>query len=276
MAASAFQTQYRREFIAGFEQAQSLLSATVTTEAVFSGSQATFLVADTGGATAVTRGVNGFIPARPDNLTQNTITLTEWHDLPRRTKFNIFASQGDGRRILQEGTRKVINRQIDQSIIAALNTATVNTGAAAVASLALVVQALDKLTEADVPVEDMNDLFLLVTPRFWGRLLQINSFTSADWVDVKPLVGPARKMKNWAGFNILVHPHLPGVGTNAEKCFAYTRSAIGMAVNTGEMEATAGYNEEQSYYWARASVFMGAGLLQNAGVVVVNHDGTSF
>ena len=34
MADTAFQTQYRQEFIAGFEQRQSLLRDTVTTEAV--------------------------------------------------------------------------------------------------------------------------------------------------------------------------------------------------------------------------------------------------
>jgi hypothetical protein len=43
------------------------------------GNTATFLVADSGAATAVTRGVNGLIPARADNLTQTSATLVEWH-----------------------------------------------------------------------------------------------------------------------------------------------------------------------------------------------------
>jgi hypothetical protein len=72
MADSAFQTQYRDEFIAGFEQRQSLVRNTVTTEAEVKGNQAVFLVADSGSATATNRGVNGLIPARADNLTQNT------------------------------------------------------------------------------------------------------------------------------------------------------------------------------------------------------------
>lgn len=60
---------------------------TVTTEAVIKGNTAVFLVADSGGATAVTRGVNGLIPARADNLTQNSCTLVEWHDLVQTGPF---------------------------------------------------------------------------------------------------------------------------------------------------------------------------------------------
>ena len=70
MSDTAFQKQYRQEFIAGFEFGQSMLRSTVVTESVVKGNEATFLVADTGGAEAVTRGVNGMIPARADNLTQ--------------------------------------------------------------------------------------------------------------------------------------------------------------------------------------------------------------
>jgi len=79
MAASAFQNQYRQEFVKGFEVHVSLLRDAVTTEAVIKGNTAIFLVADSGSATAVTRGINGMIPARADNLTQNTATLAEWH-----------------------------------------------------------------------------------------------------------------------------------------------------------------------------------------------------
>jgi hypothetical protein len=89
----AFQTQYRQEFVAGFEQHVSLLRDTVTTEAEIKGNTAVFLVADSGGAAAVTRGLNGLIPARSDNLTQNSCVLSEWHDLVRKTGFNIFASR---------------------------------------------------------------------------------------------------------------------------------------------------------------------------------------
>lgn len=276
MADTAFQTQYRQEFIAGFEMGQSLLRSTVVSEAVTKGNEAVFLVADTDNAEPVTRGVNGLIPARADNLNQHTATLVEWHDKPRRTNFNIFASQGDGRRIMQEGTVKVMNRKIDQDIISELNQGTQDTGAAQTASLALVMRAETILGNNDVEMEDEDNLFALATPAFRAYLMQIPEFASADYVEVKPFNGPVRKFRRWAGFNWIFHSRLPGKGTAAEKCFFYHRNAIGHAANTGGLNVSAGYNEEDDYYWARTSIFMGSKLLQNSGVVVVNHDGSEY
>ncbi len=79
MADTAFQTQYRQEYVAQFEQRQSLLRKCTTTEAVIKGNTAVFLVAGSNGATAVNRGVNGLIPARADNNAQISTTLAEWH-----------------------------------------------------------------------------------------------------------------------------------------------------------------------------------------------------
>ena len=79
MAESAPQIQYRNELVAEFEEGMSWLRRTTVTEAVIKGNQATFLVAGSGGASAVTRGLNGLIPARADSNTQSTVTLTEWH-----------------------------------------------------------------------------------------------------------------------------------------------------------------------------------------------------
>jgi len=285
MANTAFQTQYRQEFIAGFEQGQSLLRAATTTEAVIKGNQATFLVADSGNASAVTRGVNGLIPGRADNLTQYTATLQEWHDKPRRTGFNIFGSQGDGRRIMQETTIKVMNRKIDQDILSGLSATTTTAGASAVtASLALVMKAMAILGKNEVPVDEIDNMFFVASPAFRAYLMQTKEFGSRDWVDMNlPFLeaGPStgintKRVERWAGFNWVWHPRLAGAGTASETCYAFHKSAIGHAVNTGEMDVKAGYNEEDDYYFARSTIFMGSKLLQNSGVVKVLHDGSAF
>jgi len=276
MADSAFQIQYRQEFIAQFEQGQSWLRTTATTEAVIKGNQAQFLVAGSGGATAVTRGLNGNIPPRVDSLATVPTTLVEWHDKPQRTEFNIFASQGDGRRIMQMSTVKVLNRKIDQDIISALATGTNNLGTAQTFTLALAMRAMSKLDLNDVDTTEEDNLFFAVTPAAWAYLMQIKEFNDADLVEIKPLSGPARRFRRWGGFNWIKHPHLPGVGTASESCFAYHRAALGHAVNSGEMDVRAGYNEENAYYWARSSIFMGSSVLQNAGIVVVTHDGSKY
>jgi hypothetical protein len=280
MADTAFQIQYRQEFIAAFEARQSLLRQSTTTEAVVKGNQATFLVAGSGGAEAVTRGVNGLIPARADDLTQTTATLAEWHDLVRKTGFNVFASQGDQRAIMQQTTMGVINRKIDSDIITELNTATNDTGAAATASLSMVLKSKTILGNNEVPFD--GNVWAAITPAFEAYLLQVAAFTSADYVTQKPVDSGSTSWKDtvgfyrWLGVNWVVHPNLPGVGTNAEKCFLYHSSAIGHAVDTKGLQTPVGYDEEQDYSWARASVFMGSKLLQNSGVVVMNHDGSAF
>lgn len=280
MAATAFQIQYRQEFIAGFEQKRSLVSQSVTTEAVVKGNQATFLVADSGNAEAVTRGINGLIPARADNLNQYTATLAEWHDLVRRTNFNIFASQGDGNAIMQMTTMGVINRKIDQDIITELNTATNDTGAAVPASLQMALKAKTILGNNEVPFD--GQISALITPAFEAYLLSVSEFANALYVDRKPMQGADTAWSDipgyyrWLGINWMVHPRLPGRGTNAEKCFMYHKSAIGHATDVKNIQSPVGYDEEQDYTWARASVNMGSKLLQNSGVVVMNHDGSAF
>ena len=177
---------------------------------------------------------------------------------------------------MQKGTRKVMNRKIDQDIIAQLTTATLTLGAATTASLNLVMHALTALDNNDVETEDEDNMFFLGSGAFRGYLMQIPEFAKADYVEVKPLVGPARRMRRWAGFNWIFHQGLPGKGTASETCFAYHRDAIGHAANTSEMNVSAGYNDEDDYYWARSSIFMGSKLLQNSGVVKVLHNGAGF
>lgn len=281
MADTAFQIQYRQEAIAGFEQMQTLVRDTTTTEAVVKGNQATFLIADSGSATAVTRGVNGLIPARPDNLTQTTATLQEWHDLSRATAFNIFASQGNRNAIMQRTTMSVLNRKIDQDIILELANATNDTGAAVPASLDMALYAKTILGNNYVPFD--GNIWALITPAYEAYLLKTREFTDGQSFaasKVLPNADTAWADKpgfyRWMGVNWIVHPQLPGAGTSAEKCFMYHSSAIGHAVDVSGMDVVVGYDDEQAYSWARTSLNMGSKLLQNAGIVLMNHDGSAF
>ena len=270
MSDTAYQTLYRKEFIKGFEKRQSLVRRTVTTETEVNGNEAVFLVADSGGATAVTRGVNGDIPTRPDNLTQYTATLKEWHDVPERSNFNLFASQGDGRRIMQETSMAVVNRKIDKDIHTALDAATVTWGSAAAATLTLVTKAKTKLGNAFALEEEP---FALITPAFHGYLMGLNQFTSADYINLKPFENVSKSMAfNWYGVNWIVDAGLDGAGTASAKCFMYSRQAIGHACDTENISTFVGYDEKNDKSWARCSTYMGSKLLQNSGVVEMTHD----
>lgn len=279
MADTAFQTQYRQEFVAGFEQRQSILRDTVTSEAQIKGNSAVFLVADSGSATAQTRGVNGLIPARADNLTQNTCTLTEWNDLVRKTQFNIFASQGNQRDIMQQTSMGVINRKIDEQIITELSTATVVANSVAVTgSVELILKGQAILGAAKVPWD--GGITLLASSALLAYLMQAPEFAKAEYVNMRPWVGSEASWRDtpaayrWLNMLVIVHPAL-SLNTSAEVCYMYHRSAIGHAINTAGIDAQVGYVGEQDYSWARTSVFSGAKLLQNSGVVKFNHDGSA-
>lgn len=282
MADSAFQIQYRQEFIAQFEQHQSLLRETVTTEAVFKGQQAVFLVGGSGGASAVTRGLNGRIPARADNLTQNTCTLQEWHDLVRKTGFNIFASQGNQRAVMQMTTMAVMNRKIDELIINQLNTGTVTIGSSTtIPNVSVFQNGRVKLSNASVPWD--SNITLLCQPSFLAYLEQATEFANAQYVDLRPFAGstnPSWKDKpqayRWRNCLIVEHPSLPGKGTTSEKSFLYHKTAAGHAMDTAGMQTAVDYDKEQDYSYARASAFQGALLIQNTGVVVITADGSAY
>lgn len=283
MSDTAFQTQYRQEFIAAFEQKQSLLRDSCTTEAVIKGNTAVFLVAGSGSAVAVTRGVNGLIPARADDLTQNSCTLSEWHDLVRKTNFNIFASQGNQRAIMQETTIGVINRKIDEQVLTELNTTTVTIGAAsATPTVSLFQNARVKLGNAAVPWD--SNITFVCGASFLAFLEQAPEFSSMDFVDSKVYAGseqnPSWRDKpvayRWRNVLIMEHPNVPGVGTASEKAFLFHKSGIGHAADTMGLESEVGRDGEQAYSWARASMHMGAKLLQAAGVVEITYDGSTY
>lgn len=276
MAETAFQTIYRDEFIAAFEDRQSVLRATVTTEADIKGNQAVFPLYDSNNATAVTRGSNGLIEARADNLTQVTCTLAEWHDLRRKPGFNITTGQGNQRRVMQLNSMAVINRKIDDDIIAQLDTATNDTGTTTTASLDMVMKSRAILGNAYVDLGDTDNIFGLITPAFDAYLMQIKEYSADTYVEVKPFSGPVKRFHRWAGVNWIVHPRLSGVGTATEKCYLFHRNSIGHAIAVPEMSVTSGYDEEQDYSFSRVTGYFGSKLLQNSGIVQMKHDGSAY
>jgi hypothetical protein len=270
---TAFQTQFKAELIAGFEQTESLIRKTVTTEGTMKGNSFVFAVGDSGSAEAVTRGTNGLIPARADNIAQYTATLVEWHDLVRRTEFNIFASQGDGRKLMQNTVMGTINRKMDQDILLGLSAATQTTGAAQQASLDLVMYAKVILGNNEVPAD--GNISAIISPAFHAELMKTTEFASVDYINDKPFTNMP-VMFRWAGVNFIEHPNLAGKGTAAEICYMYHKSAIGHAASTSGLNTAVGYDEEQDYSFARCSMYMGSKLLQNSGIVKITHDGSNY
>jgi hypothetical protein len=253
-----------------------MFRAATTKESMKKGLTVTFLVAGSGTDAAVTRGVNGQIPYGNPTNSQITATLVEKHAPYELTGFNIFSSQGDQKAVMRQASMSVINRDIDLTLLAELGNATIDTGTAATASLALVEKARAYLGNQDVPVEEEDNMFAAITPGFRAYLDQTTEFASGDYVDVKPLAGPARKMWRWNGINWIVSSRITGTGTVNELCYLWHRSALGYAVNVGEESVAVGYDDKQDTSWSRATIYHAAKILQNTGIVQMKHDGSAF
>lgn len=288
MATTAYQTQYRQETIKGYEVDSALLRNTVTTEWVRKANKAVFMVSDSNGRTATTRGSNGLIPSGSNNYEQPEVTLVEKNDLVKQIDFDVRTGQGDQAAIMQQTSRGVINRDIDQTIIAQLNTATISTGTTKKLLDGSTDNSQDLITAplATLGINKVSydgHIFCVITPAFLGYLTKLDQWSSADYVESKPLSGSNMAGSgefgwgyyNWQNIKWIVHPELPGNGTNAEKCFMYHRNAIGHATDMENIQAVAGYEEEQNYSFARTTIYHGALKLQNQGIVVINHDGSS-
>ena len=276
MADPTFVVQYRSEQIATFEQRYSILRASCVQERVAKGNSAVFQVSGSGNASAVIRGVNGLIPYFSTDNTQATCTLVEAHAPFNRTSFNIFATQGDMKSVMHDEAIGTLNRHIDQKVIDQLDAATNDTGTSQTASMDLVMKAQVILGNNNVPIEEEDNMFCVITPAFRAYLMQTTEFASGDYVDVKPLNGPVRRMWRWGGLNWMLHTGLTGAGGATEDCYMYHKRALGHAANAKEMQVVVGYNEEQDYTYARATLYHNAKLLQNSGVVNMNHDGSAY
>ena len=141
-------------------------------------------------------------------------------------------------------------------------------------------KAITILGDNTVDIEEEDNMFGLISPGFKGELMQLPEFASADYVNIQPLVGPARTYLRWAGVNWIVHPRLTGsVGAGStgasEKCYIYHRNALGHALDTDNLNVAIGYDDEQDYSYCRMSTFMGSVKLQNKAAVQILHDNSN-
>lgn len=274
MATTAPVTQYRQELVLGFQQRQSMLLQAVTNEATIKGNTATFLISGATADLATTRGTNGLIPYKSEDLTQTSATLAEYHASYRKTNFNIFQSQGDQRRSMQEQATATINTQLDYLIINELDTATNDTGASATGSLALIMKAKAILGAA---FAGNGAVTCVISDALHAYLLQTDAFSNVQYAPRKPFESNVLSTTfQWGNIDFIVHSNLTGKGTATEKCYMFNKAAIGCAMDTKGIQVEIGYDAEMDYSFTRATFYGGAKLLQNSGVVQIKHDGSAY
>lgn len=271
---TVLQTKYSMEFTKAYEQKESWLRGTVTTEGEVNGDTFVFIIEGTAD-TAVERGANGNIPYASDDQTSTSCTLKEYHHLARKNRFRIFASSAPQR--LSMASRGVIsiNNKTDQLIIDQLETATYqtsNAGTGAANSIRYMLELEAGLDANYVPRD--GERYGLLSPKAFAQAMKINQFSSGDWVSDKPFMN-ITQWRRWGSIKWSMHPNLPGTGGTTSSCFVYHKYAVGHALNKGDMQTKVGENEEHDYSWARATSYQGAKALQLGGIIEFVHDDTA-
>jgi len=271
---TVMQTLYGKEFVSAYEQKQSYLRGTVTTEGDVKGDKFIFII-EGAADEAVTRGANGNIPYASDDQTSATCQLAEYHHLARKNNFNVFSSSVPQRLSMQRRGIVSINNKTDNLILTQLATTTfaANSGnAVAGLTLAAVLESVAILNANKVPND--GERYGLLSPMAYAHLMKVNQFASGDWVSDKPFMKHVH-WRNWMDVKWCVHPNLPGVGTGTASCFVYHKASVGHGINMGEMVTKIGQNDEQDYSWARTSAYQGAKALQVSGIVKIVHNDTT-
>jgi hypothetical protein len=274
--------KYRRQFIGAFGVKSSLLVDRATNESIDQGTSVVFDVTQIGDRMA-TRSIDGRIPRSNPTDSQVTAALTEFVKKYEVTNFEAFKSQSSERDKMNFRIMGAVNREIDYTILTELaNTSTEYSGSSTAAAITLDIatKAIARLAEAGCEISP-NDVTWVISPRMHAKLLTLASYTSSDYVPSKPLAGNSgqytgdRKIKSWLDCGWIVHPNLPGVGTSSCTTYLFHRNALGAAVPTEQIKYFAGFNEEDQYYYASASLKANAKILQQAGMMKFLHNDTA-
>jgi hypothetical protein len=274
---AAIQAVYRERAVQQFERTTSVLRPTVTSDTITRGGTVYFLVAGSGGHTAVTRGADGLIPAGDDSQTQVPVVFREDHYLIYRNGFNIFTAQGQQLDIMSAAGNAVVNRKMDQIIIQSIESGTVTLGAVGAMTKDIANKVVVKLRNAFVgETETGENIYVLVSPAAFAYLNDVTSFgnslyseTGGEMEEGIPQLG---RWKFWMGANWGEHTGLTGVGTTACTCLAWHKNAIGHCISPAGLDAYIGREEAQDRSVVRHTVYHGAARLQNTGIVKFTHD----
>jgi hypothetical protein len=268
----AFIKQFEREVHEAYQRQGSKLKNFVRSINNVVGSEAVFQ--KVGKGLASTKSTHGMVPVM--NLDHTTVSATlsdyyagDWVDRLEELKTNI-----DERQVIANAGAYALGRKTDELIITALASVSgsqeISDGNAGM-TLAKLMTALGKLGDADVP--DDGDRVALVGWKQWGELLQIEEFSSSDYVGPDDLPFRANmQAKRFLGTTFIPHSGLP-VDSDIRSCFWFHRSAIGHASGS-DVQTDITWHGDRAAHFVNNMMSQGAALIDSAGVVEILCDET--
>lgn len=268
---------YRREFIAAFNTSVTFLKDCGTPQSMDYGSSAVFDVTAVGGRMQ-TRGIDGRIPRTNVTDTQVTCSLQELVKKFEVTDFEAFKSQSDERAKMNHRIMESVNQEMDYNIMTELaNASTSFSASAAPITLDTSTRVIATLAANQVAINPA-DVTFLVSPFLEAKLQTIQGYASQDYVSVRPLETGGNQFQNqvmkkrWLNVSWIVHPNLPGVGTSSCTCYIWHKRALGVAMPSNQIRYGAGYDDQDHYNYASATLKVGSKILQNSGILKFLHN----
>jgi len=268
----AFIKQFEREVHESYQRQGSKLRNTVRTISEVNGSTAVFQ--KVGKGTASTKSTHGMVPVM--NLSHSAIECTlqdyyagDWVDRLQELKINI-----DERQVIANAGAYALGRKTDELIITALSGVSggqeisdANTGM----TLPKVMTAFEKLGAADVP--DDGERYAIVGWKQWSELLQIDEFSSSDYVGADDLPFNGTQAKRWLGTLWVPHSGLPKDGNDIRSCFWYHRTALGHAAGS-DVQTDITWHGDRAAHFVNNMMSQGAARIDDTGIVEILCDET--
>lgn len=268
----AFIKQFEREVHESYQRQGSKLRNTVRTIGEVNGSTAVFQ--KVGKGTASTKSTHGMVPVM--NLSHSAIECTlqdyyagDWVDRLQELRVNI-----DERQVIASAGAYALGRKTDELIITALAGVT---GAQEVAegntgmTLTKVMSAFEKLGGADVP--DDGERYAIVGWKQWSELLQIEEFSSSDYVGADDLPFNGTQAKRWLGTLWVPHSGLPKDASDIRSCFWYHRTALGHATGS-DVQTDITWHGDRAAHFVNNMMSQGAARIDDTGIVEILCDET--
>jgi hypothetical protein len=209
------------------------------------------------------------------NLGHGNVTCTlgdhyagDWSDKLDEAKQNI-----DERQILSDAGAYALGRKTDSLILSSLRSATNKVGAnASGMTISKFMSAVTALGERDVPVDESENMFFVVSWEDWAELQNTQEFSSADYVPQSemPFQGSGLFMKNFSGVFVMPHSAVSPVNNTTENLM-FHRNAIGHAIGV-DVTADMQWYADRAAHFINHMMSQGSCLIDNDGVQIVESD----
>ncbi len=138
-------------------------------------------------------------------------------------------------------------------------------------TLTKVMSAFEKLGGADVP--DDGERYAVVGWKQWSELLQIDEFSSSDYVGADDLPFNGTQAKRWLGTLWIPHSGLPKDSSDIRSCFWYHRTALGHAAGS-DVQTDITWHGDRAAHFVNNMMSQGAARIDDTGIVEILCDET--